>query len=197
MTQGIPSPFADPVSWMTIVVSGQTVGPADGSGFVKIKKASRPYKWQKKDAAGQDGETKTYRGKKPKDFDLEFYLWTDKHFAVWQTLSTASFVYDASKTTVDPTDVYHPALAMVGISQITVDDLGSPEQQGDRLLWIATVRVSEFLPPIAANVTQTPAGAATGNDAAPGAQPVPADIAAAQADIAAQQHINDQDSTWP
>jgi hypothetical protein len=183
---------------MTITVQGQTVGPADGSGFCKVKKASRPYKWQKKDAPGVDGETKTYRGKKPKDFDLEFYLWTDRHFVVWQQLATASFIYDASKTTVDPTDVYHPALAMVGITQITVDDLGSPEQQGDRLLWIATVRVCEFLPPIAANVTQTPAGGYTSSSSTtPGAQPVPADIAAAQAAIEAQQHVNDQDSSWP
>jgi len=192
-----PDPLTDPIAWMSITVASMTIGPRDGTGYVRLKRAARPYKWQKKDAPGQDGETKTYRGKKPPDFELEFWLWTALHFTVWQTLSTAAFLYDASKTTVDPTDVYHPALAMVGISQVTVDSLGAPEQQGDKLLWIATVKVCEYFPPIAANVTQTPAYSLTTNDDTPGAQPVAAEVAARHASIAAGQHVLDALGSWP
>lgn len=182
MTQNVPtldagtfaSPLVDPVSWMSITISGMTIGPKDGSGYIKLRRAGRPYKWQVKDASGQDGATPTYRGKKPPDFEIEFHLWTDQHFAAWQALSTASLIYDASKTTVDPTDVYHPALAMVGISQMIVDECGAPEQQGDRLYWIATVKAKEFFLPIATNVTDSPSGAANSDPTAPGTTPDPA-----------------------
>ncbi len=193
----IPSPLVDPISWNTIEVQGTRIGPGDGSGKVVVKRVRRPYKWQKKDAAGQDGETKTFRGKKPPDFEIEFHLWVDEHFTAFQTMANASFLYDSTKTNPDPVDVYHPAFAIVGISQMIVDECGAPEQQGDTHLWIATVKVCEYFPPVATNVTATPTGALPYVLQTDGSQPVPADISAAQAEIATQQHINDSDSTYP
>jgi hypothetical protein len=190
----IASPLVDPNAWDTITVSGMTVGPKDGSGYVRLRRAGRPYKWQIKDAAGQDGGVSTYRGKKPPEWEIEFHLWTDAHFVAWQALSTSAFLYDPSKTTIDPVDVYHPGLAMVGISQILVDELGVPEQQGDRKMWIATVKCHEYFPPIAANVTQSPTGSAGPTSPnAPGDTPDPnADL---QKAIAAQQQQNENDGT--
>lgn len=179
----IPSPLVDPVSWDSVTVAGAVWGPANGMGKVEWKRVKRPYKWQKKDAAGQDGETKTYRGKKPPDFIAEFHMWTDAQFVWWQTFQQA-FVYDASKTTVDPTDIYAPPLALVGVSQITVDSLGAPEKQGDRHYWIATVEMCEYFPPIVANVTQTPDGAAVNYVQVSGPTPDPA-LSQAQQQIAA------------
>lgn len=184
----VQSPLIDPISWMSITISGMTIGPRDGTGLVKIRRAGRPYKWQTKDASGQDGATHTYRGKKPPDFEIEFHMWTDAHFTAWQALSSAALIYDASKTTVDPVDVWHPGLVMVGISQIIVDECGSPEQQGDRLLWVATVKVKEYFPPIAQNVTQTPAGAAASNPNSEGPTPDPA-ISQLQAQIEAATNV--------
>jgi hypothetical protein len=166
----IPSPLADPIAWMSATINGQTWGPKNGLGKVVVLRAARPYKWQIKDASGQDGATPTYRGKKPPDFTLAFHMWTDAQFQFWQTFQLA-FLYDASKQQVDPVDIYTPQLAMVGISQIHVDELGAPEQQGERLYWIAEVKVKEFLPPIAQNVTQTPTGSNTSNPESPGTQP--------------------------
>jgi len=168
------SPLVDPISWMSITVSGFTIGPADASGYVQLRNAGRPYRWQSKDASGQDGATQTYRGKSPTPFEILFVLWTDFHFFNWQALADASFIYDAGKTTVDPVDVYHPALAMVGISQMVVLDCGAPEQQGTELKWVATVKCREFFPAIATNATQTPTMATTSNDNAPGTTPDPA-----------------------
>lgn len=202
MTQGltsgiIPSPLVDPIAWSSITVAGITVGIADGSGMVKVRRCARPYKWQKKDAAGQDGETKTYRGKKPPDFEIEFHLWTDKHFQSFQALATAAFLYDVTKIgTANPVDIYHPALAIVGITQITVDEFGAPEQQGDRLLWIATIKVCEFLPPIAQNATATPAGAGPGATP-PGTPPATTDDALQQQIAQAQQDLSDEGSASP
>jgi hypothetical protein len=187
----IPSPLADPIAWMSATVNGQTWGPKFGLGKVVPIRAGRPYKWQVKDASGQDGATPTYRGKKPPDFILQFHMWTDAQFIFWQTFSLA-FLYDASKQQVDPVDIYMPQLANVGISQIKVDELGVPEQQGERLYWIAEVKVSEFFPPIASNVTQTPTGANTTNPEAPGQTPDPAiDALQKQIQAATTVAIND------
>ncbi len=177
------SPLVDPNAWSSITIAGVTVGPKDGSGKIVLKRAGRPYKWQIKDASGQEGGTSTYRGKKPPEWEIEFHLWTDRHFTVWQQLSLGNFVYDASKTSVDPVDVYHPGLAMVGISQLLVDHLSVPEQQGDRKLWIATLKVHEYFPPIATNVTQSPSGSAGTNPNPPG-EPPDTGLAAAQAYVA-------------
>lgn len=187
----IPSPLKDPISWMSCTVSGQTWGPAQGLGKVVPVRVKRPYKWQKKDAAGQDGSTDTFRGRKPPDFILQFHMWTDAQFTYWNTFSLA-FLYTAGVTQIDPVDIYMPQLAMVGISQIRVDALGTPEQQGEKLYWIAEVAVAEFSPPIAANVTQTPTGATTGNPNAPGTTPDPAiDALQKQIQAATAQAIND------
>ena len=189
----ISSPFVDPVAYMSVTVSGMTIGPKDGTGKVSLQRAGRPYKWQTKDASGQDGNTKTYKGKKSPDFELIFWLWTDAHFAAWQQMANTSFIYDASKTTVDPVDVYRPELAMVGISQMIVDECGAPEQVGEgTLMWKAVVKCSEYFPPILVNVTQTPPGATNADPTAPGTTPDPA-LTQLQGQIAAatQQAIID------
>ena len=181
----IPSPLKDPHAWSSITVSGTTIGPADGSGKIVLKRAGRPYKWQVKDAKGQDGGVSTYQGKRPPEWEIEFHMWTDTQFHRWQSLSQTWFLYDAGKTSVDPVDVYHPGLAMVGISQILVDDLGVPEQQGDRKYWIASVKVHEYFPPVAKDVTTSPTTSAAAPPAAatPGTPPDP-ELDALQAKIA-------------
>ena len=188
----IPSPLSDPTAWSSVTVSGITIGPKDGSGLVRIvDNAGRPYKWQIKDAAGQDGGTSTFRGKKPPEFGLEFHLWTDRHFAVFQSLVTTALLYDATKTTMDAVDIYHPGLAMVGLTQILVDDIGVPVQQGDRKMWHATIKVHEYFPPVDANVTSTPEASASGDPNTPGQAPDPnADL---QAAVAAQLAENTAD----
>jgi hypothetical protein len=183
----VASPLADPHAWSSVTVAGMTIGPADASGMVTFRNAGRPYKWQIKDASGIDGGQSTYRGRRPPDWEIEFHIWTDYQFRCFQQMLNAAFLYDAGKTTVDPVDVYHPGLAMLQITQFVVDDVGMPEQQGDRKMWLARVKVHEFFPaPAAVNVTQTPEGAATGNPNAPGQQPSPA-VIALQAAVEAQR----------
>ena len=159
----IPSPLKDPHAWSSVTIAGVTIGPKDGSGLVKIvDNAGRPYKWQIKDASGQDGGRSTYRGKRPPEFGLQFHLWTDAHFAAYQNLVTTSFLYDTTKTAVDAVDIYHPGLALVGLTQILVDHVGIPEQQGERKYWHALVKVHEYFPPAAVNTTQSPTASTNG-----------------------------------
>lgn len=196
MTQDIdsgitPSPLQDPIAWMSCTVSGKTWGPAQGLGKVIVRRAARRYKWQVKDAPGQEGGTPTYRGKAPPQFELDFHMWTDAQFVYWNTFSLL-FMYFGDKNEVQPVDIYTPQLNLVGITQIHVLDLGAPEQQGEKLYWIATVAVQEYFPPIAQNATVTPTGAATANPDAPGATPDPAiDELQKQIQAATTQAVND------
>jgi hypothetical protein len=61
---------------------------------------------------------------------------------------------------VKPVDIYHPQLALVGIHQVICEDYGPPEKQSDDLMFMATVSLREYFPPLPINTTTTPDSAA-------------------------------------
>ena len=104
---GSSSPWSVPGSWDSIQIAGVTYGVnspptttlvtqevafgttiqnvptsqfAPVGGKVRIKGAERFYKIDIKDPQGSDGWTITYRGLRPKPFDIEFYIWTQAQF---------------------------------------------------------------------------------------------------------------------
>jgi hypothetical protein len=174
MSVGIyPSPIIGPQIWDQFQVQGVT-----WMGKIDVKGAFRSYRWDRKGPPGADGEVLTYRGKHTKSFRVTFYLWADFHFNTWPQFSLL-FQYPGSKLgVVIPVSVYHPALAMVGITTVVCTDLGIPEKQSDDLMWAATVELREFIPPPPINVTSTPPGATSVSPPnIPGLAPSPAVLA--------------------
>jgi hypothetical protein len=162
------SPISNPASWDSIVVQGTT-----WTGKVDVKRATRAYRWQNKEPPGADGEFSTFRGKKGKTFGLEFYLWTDTHFANWAVFQTNFYYQGAKAGVVNPISVQHPALAYIGINTVIVEDIGSPEKVSDDLMFKVVVTVREFMPPLPVSVTKTPTGPAATVNPTPGTPPNP------------------------
>jgi hypothetical protein len=160
-----PSPYAAPSLWDQIQIGGLTWGgfttdnPVRCGGGIEIRGATRFYKIDQKDGAGLDGATQTYRGQKPKPFDLIFSWWTDLQDAWWVTFST-QFNYSASKPGLPPPvfQVYHPKLARLNIDSILVEEVGGTDVHPDSKLATARVRVRQFLPPALVNASVTPLG---------------------------------------
>jgi hypothetical protein len=176
-------PFGDPKLWDTIKVGGQT-----WYGLFKIQGAGRLYKWDTKDAAGVEGASQTYRGKKPKRFRITFYIWTDDFWTQWQQGFAENFKYSGLKGDVKPVEIFHPSLDAIDVSQVICIDLGAVERVSDDGMWAAVVELEEFFPQTIGNATTSPTAAKVSPPALPG---IPADPVAAQlqAQLAAQYLI--------
>lgn len=148
------SPFSSPLSWDTI-----TIGGMQWWGKFEIRRAKRKYKWDVKDASGQEGATETYRGRRPETFTIRFYIWTDLMWLNWKILSGANFVYDGVKEQPKPIDIQHPGLNATGITQVICEALPIVEKVSDDLMFAADVELREYFPPIPKDATATPAGA--------------------------------------
>lgn len=173
------SPISFPQNWDQISVRGTV-----WQGKIEIRGARRRYKWDTKNAPGAAGATDTFRGTKPEPFEIIFYLWTDAHFAFWPTFSSL-FLYQSLKGEVLPVSIYHPSLAMIGLTVVRTEDVGAVVKVNDELLFSSTVRVHEFAPPPPVNVTTTPTGASHVNPPSlPGFTPSPA-VQSAQAALGA------------
>ena len=175
------SPWEDPKTWDEITFGGVT-----WYGKFELKGWKRHYKWDVKDAAGVEGATQTYRGKRPEAFSLAFFLWTPLMWVNWKVFSIV-FQYSGVKGLVIPVDVVHPAINAAGLSQVVCEDLGILERVDDTLMYSVTLRMREYFPPLPLNATTTPPGAATTTPGgAAGTLPNPA-IVALEAKIAALQ----------
>ena len=147
-------------------------------GKVRIKGAERFYKIDVKDPQGSDGWTITYRGLRPKPFDIEFYIWTQAQYDYFTGSVLPAIQYSGTKGKVQALQVYHPSLSVINISQVFVHKIGAIEQISEDLLFKCTVNVSEYLNPPPLNTTTTPLGAKATNQAtSPGVQPNTAIIA--------------------
>ena len=141
-------------------------------GKVRIKGAERFYKIDIKDPQGSDGWTITYRGLRPKPFDIEFYIWTQAQYDYFTGSVLPAIQYSGTKGKVQALQVYHPSLSVINISQVFVHKIGAIEQISEDLLFKCTVNVSEYLNPPPLNTTTTPLGAKATNAAtSPGLQP--------------------------
>lgn len=156
-----PSPYTFPQLWDQVQINGIYWGGPSGLGAgIKIQGASRFYKVDQKDGQGLDGATQTYRGVKPKPFKLVFQWWNDTQHAGWAFFSQM-FIYTGSKGIAIPPvfSIYHPALALLNISAILVDEVGQVEINPDSKLATATVTVRQFYPPPPTPATTTPVSA--------------------------------------
>lgn len=180
-----PDPYTFPQAWDTIRINGIYWGGPHGLGAkIKIVGATRFYKIQQKDGQGLDGATQTFRGFKPKPFKLEFSWWTATQHAGWAFFSQI-FIFDASKSIGPPPvfDISHPALSLLNISAILVEEVGAVDVDENTKLSKAIVTVRQFNPPPPTSASITPIAAPPAPPPITGVVPQTAEQLALQAQI--------------
>jgi hypothetical protein len=185
-------------SWDEIKIQGAVWGPSTGGGYVRIEGVDRCYRIHQKDAAGQDGATITYRGLKPIPFRIEFFMWTTAHWNLWQ-LYSFGFNYTLLKTGVPLVayDVYHPSLAPIGITSITIDKVGSVVVDPNTKMGKAVLTVRQYIPTVPLPATSTPVSAAAVPPKLAGFTPSPAYLAAQQEITALKLKLASLPSSFP
>lgn len=195
------SPWDSPGNWDSITIGGVVYGlnspdsntPAQQSlgtqvvpiansflpvgGKVRIRGASRFYKFDIKNPPGSDGWTMTYRGIEPKDFYIDFFIWTGLQYDYFVNNVIPAITYSGTKKTVQPVIVQHPALDAVSIYAIIMREIGSvePVNHDSADMYKCTLRVCEYLRPPPVNTTATPVAVkATNQLTTPGLVPLTA-----------------------
>jgi hypothetical protein len=170
---GSNSPFAAPGLWDSIKIGGQL-----WRGKVDVRAAKRVNKYQSKDAPGIEGETTTYRGRRGEHFDITFYIHTEALWTQWNLFSQQFFNVSGAKG-LSALSIDYPSLAVLGITQILVVEVGAVDPIGEDGMYAAKVKVKEYLPVVPIDVTKTPI-------AGPAVPFIPVTPTAAQA---AAQHL--------
>jgi hypothetical protein len=135
------SPFESTAAWDVVLIGGTAASP----GLVRIKSCVRKNKWDVKIGKGTIGATETFVGIPPAEIELEFKLWLPDHFTAWSTF-VQNFQYDPSKQpgVANAIDIWHPALAFLGITSVVATEIGAPMMQPD-FLWLINVKLLEYL----------------------------------------------------
>ena len=195
----VADPFSFAGAWDQITINGLTWGGPLGSGVlspsfpmypkIRVEGATRFYKVDQKDGQGLDGATQTYRGVKPKPFKLRFIWYTSAQHIWWATYSQM-FIYTGSKVVGIPPvfDVSYPALQLLAISAILIDEVGQVDVNEDTKLAQAVVVCRQFYPPPPVPATKTPVAAPpvpSVGAGATGISPLAAENIATQAQISA------------
>lgn len=165
-------PIGNPQGWDVV-----TIGGVDSPGLCKLSGFKRDFGWQIKKGKGSKGSTVTLNEYPPVEGTLTFRLWTRSHFEEW-ALFRDNFKYDPTKKPISAIDIYHPALADIGVSSVVCKSISALEHQGEGLYQL-TVELIEYNPPPKASAVGQPSGAAsTSTNKGPGTPPDP--IAEAQ-----------------
>ena len=195
----VSDPWSDPTSWDTIWISGVPWGgPYTVGGKITVRGASRFFKWDPKEAKGQDGTNPTYLGTRPKPFKLIFQMWTSAQWDYWNNSVLPFFYYSGVIGKVWPLPLSHPATSICNISNIITEDIGQPEVDDDTKLLTQVIVVREYLPAAVGNASVTPVGPnpAVGPPK-PGRVPSPA-VQAAQGEVGAlEEQAANQPSSLP
>ncbi len=130
------------------------IGGVATPGVVKLTGHDRKVNWDVKAGAGQSGATTTLKNILPIEFTASFYLADDEEFLAWEAIDTLlrSTVSGAKPKALD---VYHPDLAVNGITSVVLASFGGAIHDGKGGQTIV-VKLQEYKPP--KPKTGTPAG---------------------------------------
>lgn len=175
---GTLNPIDHPQAWDVVSLAG-----IDTPARCDVKGWKRQNKWDVKIGKGTAGATTTFVGKPPSKGSITFYAWTAAHFTAWDALLPL-LQYDPSKKTKQALDIYHPALADIGVHSVVVDDdgIGAWEHEGGQL-YSRSVAFLEWTQASKKSAVSTPTGsdsASTDPKTTPGTQPDPAVVALQQ-----------------
>lgn len=133
-----------------------TAGVASPGICELTDEAGRIFKWDRKDVAGAQGETITYRGLRGSQFAFKFKFWLKEQLIEFFEKFVPLLSYDGTKTTPKPISVLHPILAANDITSVVVEEIGSIKHDDGKQLWSVTVKFLEYRPAAKKNVTSTP-----------------------------------------
>ena len=157
-------PINDPQAYDFVTIAG-----ARSPGICVVSGAKRAQKWDVKDGKGTKGATTTFTNLPPAAFTIKFQLWTAQHFADWDRFRPL-LKYDPTKKAAQAFDIFHPALAHLGIVSVVCEDLGQVEHDGQGMYSI-TCSFLEYFPAPPTPIVSTPQGSRPVSKDGPGAPP--------------------------
>lgn len=152
------NPFLDPQAFDVVKIAG-----VECPGICVLTGFARSAEWDIKKGRGTKGGTATLSQLPPSKGSIEFSLWTDAQFEFWNTTYRKLFIVDPTRKGGSAMDIYHPALAEIGVHSVVVEEIGALEHKGKGLYSI-TVKVIEYLPPPKKTITSTPSGSKSGGN---------------------------------
>jgi hypothetical protein len=153
------NPISDPQAYDVVKIDGvENPGVIAQGGITGF---TRPTEWDIKKGKGTKGGTATLSQLPPAKGSIKFLLWSPFHVDAWDLIYRKRFLYDPTKKTVNAVDIYHPALATVGIHSVVTESIGPPVPEG-KGLWSITVELLEYLPSPKKTATSTPSGSSGG-----------------------------------
>lgn len=155
------NPISDPEVWHVATIAGR-----DTPGLAKVEGNERERAYDEKKGPGRDGATLTYRGKKLVELVLTIKIWTADMYDAWEDFRAFLEPYAEEGKAVT---FWHGSTETLHVKSVVITNIGNPKQvtEGDSL-YVATIKMKEWIAPPKANVTKTPAGAqADGGAGAP------------------------------
>jgi hypothetical protein len=142
--------------WDTVTFSGHDFRDEEFPGKVTVR-ATVGRRVDVRNARGRDGANLTDQGVEPTTVSLSFLAWKAEHFASLQGLIPRLAARQRLRDR-EPIDVYHPALAALGLTRVYVTKVGSIEAGSQSGTWQMEVECVEYFPPPKRRVTKGPAG---------------------------------------
>lgn len=152
MIETVTSPYSSPLRWDYVECNGVIspgVIPRGGiTGFI------RKFSFDPKNAYGMMGPSLTFAFRPAAEGSIRFWTWTAAQYdAMGNFLSVLE--YDPTKTKVRSIDIFHPALACLGIRRVVTTEIHPPKHQGGKKYeW--EISLIEYRPPPKIPVVQTP-----------------------------------------
>lgn len=149
--EAVPFWGSNPDAWDTVIINGRTRLP----GLAKLS-GSIKRQVDKKKPAGRHGTSVTYLGTEAAEFEIKLSLWTAEHLSAFTSMIRAIMSKQPEKlgaTTQNKTlikapiiDVYHPLLAIYGVTRMHVLSQKMPEMT-EPGVYEASLECLEYLPP--------------------------------------------------
>lgn len=112
---GYEAPLYAPGIWDAMTIGGEQI-----PGVVEVA-ALASISFNKSKASGKSGARLTFTGRDPQPIDLKVYICTPAQWTRWQEVKARVFLGIEAAY-----DVYHPALAEVGIGSVTLTSIAAP-----------------------------------------------------------------------
>jgi hypothetical protein len=135
----IDDPITNPAAWSSMKVGGT---PTPGKCIVS---AERVYRINKMMGLGADGASTVFVGRQIVEAKATFWAWQVDHFTAWDALKVL-LTYEPTKgTPVRAVDIYHPAIADLGVRAMLVEKLSTWTHEG-KGLYSRTLDLVEYKP---------------------------------------------------
>lgn len=152
MISSVVNPYQSPTRWDHIkcagVISPGVIPKGGIQGF------SRKYNFDPKNGYGMNGSILTFALRPAAEGSVRIWTWrSDQYDSMGNFLSVLE--YDPTKAKVQAIDIFHPALATIGIRRVVTIEISPPRHLGG-LKYEWELGFIEFRPPPFINAVSTP-----------------------------------------